>query len=203
MSFDAQQWAKVVRRDNPDISATHHQVFQVLCDHANADGECWPSIATLAAEAGCTPATVSRATNALVKANLLMRYSKAGMGAIYRIPIPYDFDPRANAHMGSRHRTAKPLGPEALREENRRMYEQLTGEPWYAPCESEAEYNALMEVYRRNAEAGISPFDTLRQLTGLGSEGVGRPLPYDQNVRQEGVETPSDRLHYNRGSQND
>ena len=56
-------------------------VYIYLDDRANKDGECWPSIATIAKELKLSQTTVRRALRDLRKANLIeteQRYRKNG-----------------------------------------------------------------------------------------------------------------------------
>lgn len=56
-------------------------VYIYLDDRANKDGECWPSIATIAKELKLSQSTVRRALHDLHKANLIeteQRYRKNG-----------------------------------------------------------------------------------------------------------------------------
>ena len=56
-------------------------VYIYLDDRANKDGECWPSIATIAKELKLSQSTVRRALRDLRKANLIeteQRYRKKG-----------------------------------------------------------------------------------------------------------------------------
>lgn len=48
-------------------------VMKVFADYANHHDKSWPHVSTIALEAGCTPGVVSEATEACVKAGLLMK----------------------------------------------------------------------------------------------------------------------------------
>lgn len=54
-------------------TSTAKLVLVALADHANADGECWPSMASVAALAQCSTRQVSRCIDALEDAGLLTR----------------------------------------------------------------------------------------------------------------------------------
>lgn len=56
-------------------------VYTYLYDRANKDGECWPSVKTIAGDIKLSPATVRRAIKDLKKANLIetrQRYRNEG-----------------------------------------------------------------------------------------------------------------------------
>lgn len=56
-------------------------VYTYLYDRANKDGECWPSVKTIASDIKLSPATVRRAIKDLKKAGLIeteQRYREKG-----------------------------------------------------------------------------------------------------------------------------
>ena len=64
-----------------DLPHRAMSVYIYLDDRANKDGECWPSIATIAKELKLSQTTVRRALRDLRKANLIeteQRYRKNG-----------------------------------------------------------------------------------------------------------------------------
>ena len=65
-------------------------VYTYLYDRANKNGECWPSVKTIAGDIKLSPATVRRAVKDLRKAGLLttaQRYREKGgkSSLLYRI----------------------------------------------------------------------------------------------------------------------
>ena len=54
-----------------DVSSKAVAVFLYLLDHANKQGECWPSIPTIAEELKISESTVRRAVKELKKSGLL------------------------------------------------------------------------------------------------------------------------------------
>ncbi len=54
-----------------DVSSKAVAVFLYLLDHANKQGECWPSIPTIAEDLKVSESTVRRAVKELKKAGLL------------------------------------------------------------------------------------------------------------------------------------
>lgn len=68
-------------------------VYVYLDDRANKDGECWPSIPTIAKELKLSQSTVRRALNDLRKANFIeteQRYRKndAKSSLLYKLKRP-------------------------------------------------------------------------------------------------------------------
>ena len=68
-------------------------VYVYLDDRANKDGECWPSITTIAKELKLSQSTVRRALNDLRKANFIeteQRYRKndAKSSLLYKLKCP-------------------------------------------------------------------------------------------------------------------
>ena len=64
-----------------DVSSKAVAVFLYLLDHANKQGECWPSIPTIAEDLKISESTVRRAVKELKKAGLLtteQRYRQNG-----------------------------------------------------------------------------------------------------------------------------
>lgn len=56
-------------------------VYTYLCDRADKNGECWPSVKTIAGDIKLSPATVRRAIKDLKKARLIkteQRYREKG-----------------------------------------------------------------------------------------------------------------------------
>lgn len=57
-------------------ASTVQSVYFWICDHADAGGECWPSIKTLAKEAGCSERTVDAAVKRLVELGILTKSNR-------------------------------------------------------------------------------------------------------------------------------
>lgn len=68
MSFAAFRWA--VKQECPHLSKL---VLLILADHANADNQCWPSMATICKETGLSRSTAIRAINKLCKLGLIRK----------------------------------------------------------------------------------------------------------------------------------
>ena len=68
-------------------------VYTYLHDRANKNGECWPSVKTIAGDIKLSPATVRRAIKDLKKAGLIetiqrYRYYGEKSSLLYKILIP-------------------------------------------------------------------------------------------------------------------
>lgn len=64
-------------------------VYIWICSHTDARGQCWPSIKTIADEAGCSERSVKRAINVLEELGILVKKSGAeeGKSNTYQIKI--------------------------------------------------------------------------------------------------------------------
>src|SRR5947208_753130 len=68
------------------LSARAHQVLIVLASHANKQGHAWPSMATIAAEAGIDRCRVPAAVRKLETAGLLTKHRRTdGRSNLYRV----------------------------------------------------------------------------------------------------------------------
>lgn len=79
-------------------------VLTILADHANNDGECWPSIPRIAAIANCSDRHVRNALAGLIERNELVRELHGGQGTrsdlrpnLYRILMPHCSCPRGKS----------------------------------------------------------------------------------------------------------
>lgn len=80
MSLEAMNWAW----EQPVAKSTNKLVLLALADHANADGECWPSMKRIAERSDISPRHVSRAINELVDLGLVEKASRRRHGGQYR-----------------------------------------------------------------------------------------------------------------------
>ena len=88
MSNAALNWAW----DQTAPTSTAKLVLVALADHANADGECWPSMGSVASLAQCSTRQVSRCIEALEDAGLVSRRRRRGKGGrlggyVYLLPL--------------------------------------------------------------------------------------------------------------------
>jgi len=79
MSISAFQWAKAQH-----LSPTCKLVLVMLADRANADGECWPSVATLMVETGLSDRSVQRSIADLEACGAIERRDRRGTSTVYR-----------------------------------------------------------------------------------------------------------------------
>lgn len=92
MSIHAAKWAWSQKVGH----STRKLVLVALADHANADGECWPSMRLVADFAECSPRTVQRHIDALEDEGFVKRTSRRTRGDgrfsswNYRLPVSGD-----------------------------------------------------------------------------------------------------------------
>lgn len=92
MSIHAAKWAWAQKVGHP----TRKLVLVALADHANADGECWPSMRLVADFAECSPRTVQRHIDSLEDEGFVKRVSRRTRGDgrfsswNYRLPVTGD-----------------------------------------------------------------------------------------------------------------
>ena len=102
MSFNlvSQIWENRDRR----LTGTKLVIMLCLADHANDDGECWPSIGLLADRARITPANVTRRIKQLEAAGYLTVTRTRGLNNLYLVSAA----PRAKATLSPGHGAARP-----------------------------------------------------------------------------------------------
>jgi DNA-binding transcriptional ArsR family regulator len=80
MSIEALNWAW----EQPVAKAANKLVLLALADHANGDGECWPSMKRIADRSDISARHVSRAINELVDLGLVEKANRRRHGGQYR-----------------------------------------------------------------------------------------------------------------------
>ena len=80
MSIEALNWAW----EQPVAKAATKLVLLALADHANADGECWPSMKRIAERSDISPRHVSRAIDELIDLGLVEKSNRRRHGGQYR-----------------------------------------------------------------------------------------------------------------------
>ena len=80
MSLEVMNWAW----DQPVAKATNKLVLLALADHANADGECWPSMKRIARRSDISTRHVSRAINELIEIGLVEKAGRRRHGGQFR-----------------------------------------------------------------------------------------------------------------------
>lgn len=83
-----------------DLSYPAYRIINVLAEHANADGECWPSLITIGTKARVAKKKVPGFLVELERWNLVQRVHRpAPMSTLYR--INYQWEPGAESDAGS------------------------------------------------------------------------------------------------------
>ena len=68
-----------------DLPQTEKMVLLALCDHANDDGFCWPSMGRLARRCGVSDRTIRNAMNRLEDQKIVKRHGVAGRANHFQI----------------------------------------------------------------------------------------------------------------------
>jgi len=80
VSIEALNWAW----EQPVSKAANKLVLLALADHANSDGECWPSMKRIAERSDISPRHVSRAISELIDLGLVEKANRRRHGGEYR-----------------------------------------------------------------------------------------------------------------------
>ena len=70
-----------------DLPATHKAVLWALCSRSNKDGECYPSLTTLARDAGLGRSTLCRVLAMLETDNLIQRRKGVKPSTLYTLQL--------------------------------------------------------------------------------------------------------------------
>ena len=70
-----------------DIPSGRKLVLLALCDHANGQGECYPSVETIARKCSMGQRTVQQHVGELESAGILVRRFRKGRSTVYRIAL--------------------------------------------------------------------------------------------------------------------
>lgn len=70
-----------------DLPASEKLALLCLCDHANDDGQCWPSIERMTQRCGVHRATVFRILRRLESAGLIRRENRQNTTSVFRITL--------------------------------------------------------------------------------------------------------------------
>lgn len=108
------------------IGSTEKMVLMCLCDHANDDGTCWPSVATISRKTSKSDRTVQAALGWLEKNSYFVRDMRSGVSPIYhldprRICTPAESAPPQISHRPPQKTSNTPAesAPKPLREPSR------------------------------------------------------------------------------------
>jgi predicted transcriptional regulator len=98
-----------------DLPDSEKLIMLALADWSNDDGQCWPSIAKLAAKSSKSERTVQGALKSLEAKGALSRVMKSGKGTIYTLHPREDCTPAAAAPPQRTTRTPAAAAPNTLR----------------------------------------------------------------------------------------
>ena len=70
-----------------DIPSGRKLVLLAFCDHANGQGECYPSVETIARKCSMGQRTVQQHVGELESAGILVRRFRKGRSTVYRIAL--------------------------------------------------------------------------------------------------------------------
>ncbi|RBQ03900.1 hypothetical protein DQE82_29640 [Micromonospora sp. LHW51205] len=103
-------------RASHDLKPTERLVLVAIVAHANADGDAWPSVATIADYVGCSERTVQRALRRLVEVGRLLVRKVANIATrVYRLVVGGGDTSAAGGDMSARGGDISPRGGDALR----------------------------------------------------------------------------------------
>lgn len=187
MSFRTQQWAKALIKRTPDLTNGERMTLMALGDKCwNDTFSCVISYPELVAHTNMSEQTLRRAVRKLQTLKMITVRGGSGLKTVITMPVPDTFDD----HNIDEATPVQELTDAERKQLARDQHTKLTGEPWYAPCESEEEYNRLFAEF-----AAMTPAERFQRLRE-DIAGVERPLPYDKEAREGGVVTPTDRYKY-------
>ncbi len=96
------------------LPTTKKIVLLALCDNANDQGECYPSISTIAEKCSLTERAVFLAIKFLEKEGILRRENRNGRSTIYHINPCISFTPEQCSHLNDIHHTPERRSPAPL-----------------------------------------------------------------------------------------
>ena len=160
MSIEVMNWAW----EQPVAKATNKLVLLALADHANADGECWPSMKRIAQRSDISTRHVSRAINELIDLGLVEKAGRRRHGGQFRgwdYRVLVQRTPASGGHGGpvtSGHGRPSPADTGVRSEPSENRQEETL-----APAAQEKPAKKKDELFEAIASAcGID----IRQLTG-------------------------------------
>ena len=88
-----------------ELPSTEKMVLLCLCDHANNEGNCWPSMERIAGRCGVAERTVRRAIKSLVAKGALSAQLRQGTSNLFHVNpghcvTPDTVSPRTLCHPG-------------------------------------------------------------------------------------------------------
>ena len=74
-----------------ELPSRASNVYRYLCDRANSDGQCWPSVRRIAKDLSLSPSTVKRAIEDLTSHGYIkieQRFRKSGANSSLMFTVP-------------------------------------------------------------------------------------------------------------------
>lgn len=96
------------------LPTTKKIVLLALCDNANDQGECYPSISTIAEKCSLTERAVFSAINFLEKEGIIRKENRNGRSTIYHINPCISFTPERRSPLNNIHHTPEQYSPPPL-----------------------------------------------------------------------------------------
>jgi hypothetical protein len=149
-----------------DLPMTEKMVLLCLCDHANDDGDCWPSVERMAAKCSTTDRTIQRSLNKLRERGLLIVEVGGGRKNCnrYSIKTPTQCHPDTasplpkNPDNGDRNPDIRAINPDTVSPEPSRTIKEPSKDNKAAkPFDVSAEVWADFQHLRKAKKAPLTP----------------------------------------------
>lgn len=96
------------------LSMTQKIVLVKLADNASDQGQCWPSVPTIAKECSCTERSVYSAIKELERLGHITRRIRSGTSTVYMVNPCTTFTPETDSPLHNIHPTPEPASPPPL-----------------------------------------------------------------------------------------
>lgn len=96
------------------LSMTQKIVLVKLADNASDQGQCWPSVPTIAKECSCTERAVYSAIKELERLGHITRRIRSGNSTVYTVNPCTTFTPETDSPLNDIHPTPEPVSPPPL-----------------------------------------------------------------------------------------
>ncbi len=96
------------------LSMTQKIVLVKLADNASDQGQCWPSVPTIAKECSCTERAVYSAIKELERLGHITRRIRSGTSTVYMVNPCTTFTPETDSPLNDIHPTPEPTSPPPL-----------------------------------------------------------------------------------------
>ena len=165
---------------NKELSDGAFRLFGVLCDYDGSNGECYPSVATLAADLGKSESQICRLIKELVKEELVTITEEAGRSNHYNLER-YGTQPKAAGQVAALTRGAINPGANSLR-----PGANLTPLP-HAKMDDELKELKLKNIVCRTVQNSSNNFG----LSGLDNTDLTQQAHYKHFEEETTPSTPS------------